>query len=188
MSAPKTSISKHRGKVTRQMKRNATMHVKGKGAFNGYSKEVKVLDFITSKARRLPPLIDTKTKEPFDHVEIVKKIYMESGLEGVNDYLHACRNIYRRDKGKSFWSRTWGRFAIFVGRKTGFTVPFMFALFIIAGCSGLPLPAPGVITWSALIVIGVFFLALTGTIILMRQIVRTLRDMDRIFKSRDENI
>jgi hypothetical protein len=93
-------FAKGKNKVTRQMRRHATIIAGGK--------EVNVIDFLRERAKHLPALVNTETKKPYDHVEILKKVYMERGINGVNEYLAICRNVVRRDRGKTVFIRGWG--------------------------------------------------------------------------------
>ena len=91
-------VRKADSKVTRQMKRHATINVNGR--------TVRVLDHLHTMAKKLSAIVKKGTTEEFDHYEHMKGIYMEAGIDGVNEYLTTCRNIVKRDRGR-WWLVRW---------------------------------------------------------------------------------
>ena len=95
------AVKKPDDKVTRQMKRHATIEVNGKS--------IRMLDHLAAMAKKLPRLTNKETGTEFDHYEHLKGIYMESGINGVDAYLKTCSNIVRRDSGRWWIVRFWAR-------------------------------------------------------------------------------
>jgi len=83
---------KGKSDATRQMKRHATINIGGRS--------VRILDHLQEMSNKLPKIQNKETGKDFDHYDHLKKIYMEAGIDGVNEYLTTCRNIVNRDKGK----------------------------------------------------------------------------------------
>lgn len=76
------------GKVSRQMKRRATIIVNGK--------ETNVLQYMFEQARTLPPMLIADTNEKVDHYGCLKLMYMEYGIDGVNKYLQHVKRCFKK--------------------------------------------------------------------------------------------
>jgi len=98
------TVKKPDNNVSRQMKRHATINVQGKS--------IRVMDHIEAMAKRLPGIRNKKTGEDFDHYEHLKRIYMEGGIDAVNEYLNVCKNVVNRDKGKWWFIRLYAKWRL----------------------------------------------------------------------------
>jgi len=83
---------KGKSDATRQMKRHATINVG--------ERSVRILDHFQEMSKKLPKIVNKDTGKEFDHYYHLKKIYMEAGIDGVNEYLTTCSNVVNRDTGK----------------------------------------------------------------------------------------
>lgn len=75
-------------KMTRQAKRNVKVLVGGKW--------IGVLEHIDNCAKLLPPMFVENSKVHVDHKGCLKLMYMEYGIDGINNYLKHVRKSYKK--------------------------------------------------------------------------------------------
>ena len=90
--------------ATRHNRRTAKIKINTKTG----KKEVRTLEFIRERAKYLPKMTDKSTGKDINHVANMENLYMNHGVEAVNDYIRRVRAVILRDKGKNIFIRIGG--------------------------------------------------------------------------------
>ena len=76
---------KNKIELTRQQKRHKKVIVHGKS--------MAILKYLRLVEKNLPVITLNKNGEKVDHYDGLKKIYMEKGLEGIDEYIEYCKKL-----------------------------------------------------------------------------------------------
>ena len=69
---------------------------------------MKITQFLQSRAADLPEMTDRTTGNPIDHGKNLYNLYIEKGIEGVNEYIHRVNAVIRRDLSPTITGRIAG--------------------------------------------------------------------------------